>query len=240
MKDKEYWRIFHLIRGDVEAAIKSNHTYFTINNLVLTDRDVSNKLNRFPEFWQFNAYSLQTTFFIAFGRLFDTRSDAHSVLKLVDATIANPHLFSKAALRMRRREQSDIHDPDPEWLEPSLSHEGEAASVNAAWEPTTIDLATLKSALEPHRLKFKSIYRPIRHSFFAHRSMESDAEIFARFQKTNIKEAEEILRFLHTLLWAIWEMAWNGRRLDITDSSDYEGWVKDMNAKTEKLIRQLP
>jgi hypothetical protein len=52
--------------------------------------------------------------------------------------------------------------------------------------------------------------------------------------------AREILRFLHTLLWAIREIAQNGRRIDLTDFSDYEGWVKGMNSKTEKRIRGLP
>ncbi|MCU1299892.1 MAG: hypothetical protein JWQ87_176 [Candidatus Sulfotelmatobacter sp.] len=220
--EDEYWRIYDLIRGDVEAAIKSNRVYFTVNNLVVEDRKIQDKINRAPEFWQLNAYALQTTFFIAFGRLFDVRCNAHSVLKLVDATIANPQLFSKSALRARKRKASNIHGADPEWLVIYLAD---------AWQPATADLAPFKSALEPHYRKFKDIYQPIRHLFFAHRGMERDTEIFERFQKTNV---------LHTLLWAIWQMGWNAKRPDLTDFSDYDGWVKGLNAKTEKFIRQLP
>lgn len=73
MSEEEYWRIYHLIRGEVEAAIKSNHAYLTINNLVVGDPDVYERINRFPAFWQLNAYALQTTFFIVFGRIFDNR-----------------------------------------------------------------------------------------------------------------------------------------------------------------------
>jgi hypothetical protein len=85
----------------------------------------------------------------------------------------------------------------------------------------------------------KAIYQPIRH-FFAHRSMKSEAEIFAHFQKTNIQEAEEILRFLHTLLWAINQIALKGKRPDLTNFSDYDSWVKGLKCKTEEFIRQLP
>jgi hypothetical protein len=88
LTEDEYWRIFHLIRGDVEAAIKSNHAYLTINNLVVAEREIYDKVNRFPDFWALNAYALQTTFFIAFGRIFDTRPDSVSIQRLVDATIA--------------------------------------------------------------------------------------------------------------------------------------------------------
>jgi hypothetical protein len=37
-----------------------------------------------------NAYSPQTTFFVRFGRIFDTHRDVYSVHKVVEDTIANP------------------------------------------------------------------------------------------------------------------------------------------------------
>lgn len=100
---EEYWR--------------SHHTYQTVNRTVVTDSKISDKVNRSPEFWELNSVALQTTLFIAFGRLFDTRHDAHSILKFVDATIANPQFFSKTELRMRKRKASSIHSPDDsDWL----------------------------------------------------------------------------------------------------------------------------
>ena len=61
MTEDAYWRMFHLIRGDVEAAIDSDNTYITINNLAAADREVWNKLNRSARFWTLNCYALQTT-----------------------------------------------------------------------------------------------------------------------------------------------------------------------------------
>ena len=227
----EYWRIHGVVRGDVESAIKSNHTYLTINDLSVSDRNAEEKLNEFPEFWLFNAYALQTTFFMALGRLFDSRKDSHSILKLVDATIANPQLFTKTALHARKRMFANIHGSDPDSFAPR---------VTAAWEPGAADLMALKTELEPHHLKFKVIYQPIRHTLFAHRSMESEADIFSRFQKTNIKEVEDILRFLHTLLCAIREMAWKGKRINLVDTSEHDKWVEGIKTKTADFIRRLP
>jgi hypothetical protein len=231
LTDEEYWRVFHLIRGDVEAAIKSNHAYLTIHNLAVAERSICDKVNRFPEFWTLNAYALQTTFFVAFGRVFDTRHDSLSIQKLVEATIANPAFFSKAALRHRKRESANIQGPDPDWL---LEY------VRDAWEPTQAELQPIRDALTPHCDKFREIYRPIRHKAFAHRSAEDETAIAALFGRTLIGEVSIILRFLHTVLWAITEMAWNARRPDLTDFHNYEAYVRGLNARTEQFLRYLP
>jgi AbiU2 len=219
------------IRGDVETAIKSNFTYLTIHRLAAENADIFDKYNRFAEFWTLNAYSLQTTFFVTFGRIFDTRRDVYSVHKVVEETIANPTFFSKSALRDRKRKASRIAGVDPEWL---------VDYVDNAWEPTRADLEPLRVALAPNFAKFKAIYQPIRHQVFAHKSIQDDKAILALFEKTLITDVQEILRFLHTLFWAIWEMAWNAKRPDLTDFRSYDGEVTRLTNKTEKFIRELP
>jgi hypothetical protein len=98
----------------------------------------------------------------------------------------------------------------------------------------------LRVALAPNFAKFKAIYQPIRHQVFAHKSIQDDKAILALFEKTLITDVQEILRFLHTLFWAIWEMAWNAKRPDLTDFRSYDGEVTRLTNKTEKFIRELP
>jgi len=215
----------------VEAAIKANYAYITIHHLAATDRKVLYKYQRFADFWTLNTYALQTTFFIAFGRIFDKRGDCFSIQKLVNFTIADPTLFSKAALRERKRSLSTVHGTDPQWL---------VDYVNQAWEPSTADLEPLRAELTPHYDKFKLIYRPIRHKYFAHRGTDSQQAIEALFGQTLKTDVEEILRFLHTLLWAIREMAWNARRPDLADVTDYNNYVRDLNSQIERFVMQLP
>jgi hypothetical protein len=147
--EEDYWRMFELIRGDVETAIKSNLTYLTVHRVAAENADIFDKYNRFAEFWMVNAYTLQTTFFVTFGRIFDTRRDVYSVQKVVEDTIANPSSFSKSALRDRKRKASRISGVDPGWL---------VEYIDNAWEPTRADHETLRMALYP---KFKTIYQPI-------------------------------------------------------------------------------
>jgi hypothetical protein len=150
-----FWHMFHSVRGDVEAAIGTNNAYHTINRLAVADRKVYDKYQRSAHFWSLNTYALQTTFFIAFGRIFDNRNDSFSIQKLIEATIANPAIFSKAALLERKRRVSHIAGADPQWL---------IDFVDQAWEPTGADLVPLRAVLAPHLDKFKAIYRPIRHT----------------------------------------------------------------------------
>ncbi|HWR13405.1 MAG TPA: hypothetical protein VN577_01150 [Terriglobales bacterium] len=175
-------------------------------------------------------YSLQTTFFIAFGRIFDRRRDTFSVHKLVETTVQHPDFFLRAALRERKRQAFDITGPDPQWL---LDY------VSQAWEPRTADLEVLRDALVPHYNTFKSIYQPIRHKYFAHRGVDSQQAITALFSQTLFGDVARILGFLHTLLWAIQEMASNARRPDLTNLTDFNKYVRSLDEQIEQFVRRL-
>jgi hypothetical protein len=226
-----YWHMFHSVRGDVEAAVACNNTYLTINRLAAADREILDKYQRSAAFWRINALALQTTFFMAFGRIFDERHDTLSIQKLIQATIANPAIFSKAALRERKRQSSRVSGADPPWL---------VDFVDQKWEPTAADLQPFELALTPHVDKFRIIYQPIRHKYFAHRGTEDQKAIEELFSKTLKTDVAEILGFLHTVLWAINEMAWNGKKPDFTDFTDYDREVEGVNSAIEKFIRELP
>jgi|SRR5580698_55536 hypothetical protein len=230
ISEEEYWRMFDLIRGDVETATRSNFTYLTVHRLAAESATIYHKYNRFADFWMLNAYSLQTTFFVTFGRIFDTRHDVCSLHKVIENTIANPSLFAKSALRDRKRKASRIDGDDPCWL---------VEYVNNAWEPKRADLEGLRDSLAPHYAKFKVIYQPIRHKVFAHKSIQDDQAIGALFEKTLIADVHEVLRFLHTLFWAIWEMAWNAKRLDLADFRSFDGEIKRVVNTTEEFVNEL-
>lgn len=227
--EDRFWRIHQGIRTDVGAAVKSNRTYLSIYNLKAADPDIQAKISRFPEFWTTVLYSVQTTFFISFGRLFDSRRDSLSV-KVVEMTIQNPQIFSKPALLGRKRFDCRIVGDDPEWL---------IDYINKAWEPNHDDLESLLTALAPHCDKFKRVYAPIRHEIYAHRSKKDEEEVYTHFGKTIIGDVEHILRFVHTLLISLQEMVLNGRKPDLTDFTDYDAYVRNLDAEIEGFLRQL-
>jgi hypothetical protein len=70
MTSEECCRMFHLVRGDIEAAIGCNATYLTIHRLGANDDNIARKYNRQAEFWLITTYGLLTGVFVAMGRIF--------------------------------------------------------------------------------------------------------------------------------------------------------------------------
>lgn len=193
LSEAEFWRDYDLIRDDVNAAMLSCYTHRTINHIAATDMGVWAKMNRNPEFWQVTAYSLQNALFIVLARILDHDGTLHSVHKVLNATIAHPEFFSKAARRARK-----LSIPGS-GLDPALLDQYDQDT----WEPTAQDLRTLKKDLKPYKARFDAIYRPIRDQI-AHIILKDPALVADLYSKTQKTDIDAILCFLHSLVKAIW------------------------------------
>jgi hypothetical protein len=229
-EESEFWRVFELVRTDVRAAITSFQIFLTIYNLKAAEPEIQVKIRSFPEFWSITLFSLQTTFFISFGRVFDTARDSLSIQKLVRIAEQYAPIFSRKFLLARKRFDNRIAGDDPQWL---LDY------VREAWEPTRADLEDLRKSLDPLFSKFKEIYDPIRNKIYAHRSKEDETVVYELFSKTLIGDVQRILHFVHTLLWALQEMAYNGRKPELQNFSDYDHYLEKLQVETETFLRRL-
>lgn len=109
-----------------------------------------------------------------------------------------------------------------------------------AWEPTIQDLRPLKKALAPHKNKFDSINKPIRHQI-AHIIDKDPAIVEALYSRTLKADIDEILRFLHCLVKSIWYMAYNAERPNLNgDHYGYAERVGQITRDTESVLRSLP
>ena len=231
LTEDEYWRDYDIIRNDVNAAIVSCHTHNAINSLATKDMDILQKMNRHPDFWRVSSFSLQTTMFIVLARILDHDSRVHSIHQVINSTICHPEFFSKAALRARK-----LSIPGSRWNPVDLDE-----YVQNAWEPTVQDLRTLKRSLVPHKAKFDAIYKPIRNQVFAHTVLKDEGLVADLFSKTLKADIDQILCFLHSLLWAIKELAYNARPPGLNgDNYGYRRRVAEITDETERLLRQLP
>jgi hypothetical protein len=229
LTEDEYWRDYDIIRNDVTAAMVCCYTQRAINDIAVADPAILQKLNRNANFWRINSFSLQGMLFIVLARILDTNPDVHSVYQLLRATTAHPEFFTKDALRARK-----LAVPGGKWDIKMLD-----SYVERAWLPTMDDLRQLRKALAPHKSKFDDIYKPIRNQI-AHIILKEQAlveDLYARTQKTEI---DDILRFLHSLVWAIREMADNGRPPNLCDDNyHFADRVSEIKTETERLLRQF-
>jgi hypothetical protein len=152
---EEYGRLLYRIRDEVETASAAFYTAQEINRFALETSANYEKLNRDYRFWSLQVYALKTTYLVGLGRLFDKRSDVHSMVGLLKSTEANPGYFSKAALAERKR----------------LGGQGTGVietSLEGTWQPTRGELRTFQEELGPSLRIYRDRYETIRHKIFAH------------------------------------------------------------------------
>ena len=107
--EPEYWRDYDIIRNDLHAAMVSCYTHRAINHIAATDTEIALRMNRNPDFWRVTLFSLQNTLFIVLARILDSDPNLHSIYQVLNATIAHPEFFSRAALRAPKTSNSRRH-----------------------------------------------------------------------------------------------------------------------------------
>ena len=171
--------------------------------------------------------------FIVLARILDHDPSVHSIHHVLNATTAHPEFFSKTSLRARKLKMST---PGSEWNPADLDR-----YIENVWEPAVSDLRLLKRALAPHKAKFDANYKPLRDQVYAHIVVKDEFLVAGLFSRTLKTEIDEILRFLHSLIFAIKELALNGHRPDLNgDHYGYRERVAHITAETEMLLRELP
>lgn len=200
MSDTLFRRELETFRTEVNGGDQFFYSYLAIRALSSKDRQLLDHLNIAPLFWMTIMGALLTSTIVALGRVFDQRKSAHSLKKLLTIAERNPQIFSKVALRRRRR--GDEAEP-PDWLD---------AFLRRAYEPTARDFRRLKGHAEKWRIIYEAKYRPLRHKIFAHKQESDEQEVRALMARTNIRELERLFIFLLSLHDALWELFENGRK----------------------------
>jgi hypothetical protein len=199
MTETEYWNDYSLTRHEIVAATEAFYTYIEIHNFMAENKALYRRMNSYPTFWIIQLNALQTTFFITLSRIFDNGKDAHSIHKLLTATVAHPEFFSRAALGWRRSDGDD----EPEWLHAYLAE---------AFEPQTADLRALKKSVSAPRATYDRAYSDLRNHVFAHKILKDQAQITELFGRTKIGDIDEMLYCLNDTIEVLGELFRNGRK----------------------------
>ncbi|HEY2360582.1 MAG TPA: hypothetical protein VGK36_05670 [Candidatus Angelobacter sp.] len=198
--EQEFWEHLQSVSAEVDDAIAVFHTYEEILRLGSEDDAVFRAFNANAMFWNVQKVCLQTTIFVALNRLFETDANALSIHRILNETLAHPEFFSKDALRKRK-------------IDLKIELEYLDALIDQAWAPADASgLRYLKKELKPQFHKFTEIYQPIRHSYYAHRLLQTDKPVAELFSLTNRNELGKILDFLHQLVQGIWHLYQNGMK----------------------------
>jgi AbiU2 len=188
-----------VFRTEAESAVQFFYSYLAVHAVAGEHNEVHRLLNAAPLFWNTILGALQTSTFIALGRVFDQQSK-HNLDCLLRIGQSNLAIFSKEALAGRKRRLSADAD---EWLDGFLSD---------VYVPDADDFRRLRRHVARRRKIYEEKYRALRHQFFAHKEVSAREDVQALFGKANIRELQQLLVFLRRLHEALWQLLFNGRK----------------------------
>ena len=103
VETNEFDEELRAFENDVDVAIQCFYTWLTIDRTARKSRMVYDMLNRNAGFWVLAMDSIYTNSLIALGRIFDRGKRTHNVRRLLNLAEANISLFSKDAVRERKK-----------------------------------------------------------------------------------------------------------------------------------------
>lgn len=199
-------RLYSHFREDLAAAAHAFYLWKEINNFAVNDEAIYRGINEQALTWNIITHSLQTTFFIALGRLFDTDRDAFSVHAFLRGCIENIQEFERGALR--KRKIAACNGKEEDWLD---------EYVAKAHAPTSKDFQLIRGEVSKHQAQYEAIYRPIRNQVFAHKEAGSMDNVQNLFGKTKISDIEQLLWFLLQVQELVSQLLNNGELRKIGD-----------------------
>jgi hypothetical protein len=218
--------LYKEFQSELNIACRSFYAWKNINNVAAVDKKVHHALNRNKLSWNIILYSLQSTFFISIGRLFDLNRKAFSVHSFLREYIENIGQFSKNALRERRIKGSEA-DKLP-WLD---------EYIEKSYQPNKEDFLKLKGEVSKRQKQYESIYKPIRDKIFAHKELNGIKRVDELFKKAEIGEIQDLLCFLYQIKMIIFQLLYNGRLMNIGDFTfnEEEFVMKDIAGLLDKI-----
>ncbi len=201
MKDRAnaFSHELEVFRTEAESAIQFFYAYLTINVALADNEKALRIVNETPQFWRINMGALQTSCFIALGRVFD-QSSRHNIGRLLKVAQDNMDIFSKEALEARKRKGSKNVD---EWIDDYMKD---------VYVPTVSDFRRLRGHVSKYRKVYLNGYRDIRLKVYAHKELSKPDDVQTLFAKTNIPEMQRLLIFPKRLHTCLRELFHNGKK----------------------------
>jgi len=186
------------VRVDSDACVQFLYAWVAFHAAASKSLQARHAVNENALYWNTVLGALQTSLFIALGRLFDQDKKSHGLHKLLRIAIQERHIFSKAELAKRKAKES----PGASWIN---------AYAAAAYVPTLEDLRKLQRYVAKKRSLYTRAYAPIRNKVFAHNGLGSLQKVDALFSRTNLGELQRLVLALRQVHEVLWQYYFNGR-----------------------------
>ena len=194
---------------ELEATVIANYVYaeWAMHHAASKSKKLLSVLNRTPTIWKTIHASLQTSAYLALGRVFDLKSpyNIEALLASMELDIA---VFSTSSLGIRKA-SSGFSDPTK--LRTYLS---------TAHALTRDDIGKLRRAVKRRRDVYDRAIMPVRHQYLAHRQAHRGSAQ-ALYAKGKVKEMWQLSRFLQHFYNQLWMLYHNGHKPELRGAPRY-------------------
>lgn len=226
-KDFEIAELLKEIDKEITVAAQSFFAWKSIHNVAAKDKNIEKAINTNALSWNIYLHSLQVTFFIAIGRIFDVNPQSCSIHLLFRQCKNNVEKFYKSNLEQRLIDEAGGTRPD--YLDTFLQ---------TVYEPKEADFNKLKKNVSRVQKCYEEKFRPIRHKVFAHNDSEHIANPGDLFANATIDDAEDILKTLYKVERVIWDLYTNGKEMNFGywELKEEEYILKDTESLLYKIL----
>ncbi len=199
-KDRVFVKQLENLRQEANIIASYVYAEMTIRHAASQSRTLLYRLNESPTFWQVSLAALQSSAYIALGRVFDTTSSRYCLYELLSSLEESLDLFSKEALSQRKRKDGFT---DEKRL---------AEYLGDAHQFSTSDLRSLIKSVAHHKKIYEKAVMLARHNHLAHRSTFSRVDVQNLYARGKEKDMWRLSTYLLNLYEQLWNLYTNGRK----------------------------
>jgi hypothetical protein len=219
-------------RNEVYTATSAYFAWKALNNLPVADHGIYVGLNDNAGSWLLIRHSLQVTFLIVAGRIFDRDARSLTIFTFLARCKLLIRQFSKQSLEARRIQ--DANGTRPEYLDAYLGDPDR-------YEPTVADFEMLEQRALDAANTYEQKYAPVRNKLIAHRDMAVLANTGPLWEGTNIGEFDRLLLFVYQVERVIDQFYLNCRLTKLEEYSLTQretALVADLQDLLQKVARR--
>lgn len=218
---------------DLEATVVASYVYaeMSIQHAASKSKKLLAVLNRTPLFWRTCYASLQSSAYVALGRVFDLRSP-YNIEALIASMEYDMSVFSRSALAARK---SSAGFADPTKLQQYVAN---AHILDLS------DIRRIRQAVARRRLIYDRAIMPVRHQYLAHRQAHGSSNVQSLYGKGKVKEMWNLSCFLHHLRQTLWNLYNNGSKPELRVRSRHSPRVMydhsgNYSGPHERIVRDV-
>ena len=200
----EFEKRLDALFNDSRACVVFLYTELAFHQLVATNERTFKRINGHSEFWNGILGALQSSAFVALGRIYDKRRGNNSALHLFRFAERNIGIFRRPFIERRQ-------------IRSGMAKDDAKVYASEAYELPLDGLTSLRTEFDAKRQFYVEHIQPIRHNVIAHAGRLTSEVRDELFSKLLVRELESVAVFPLRLYETFFKLYHNGQEPQVDD-----------------------